>query len=292
MVTPRETQEYLNKQWSKIRAELNRRNISLLGIRVAEPHHDGTPHWHLLLFFNKSHRSEIRQVFRRYALEDSPNEPGAQKHRFTAKKIKWKDKNGKPQSAVGYVAKYISKNLSPTETTQKLNNDGKPVITTVDRVEAWASVWGIRQFQQIGGERITIWRELRRIRKDDPEYKNIPSEILETYHAADSGDYHQFLSSSEDHSKIEILRSFVRLSKQKMVDVVNTETGEVNTYPDHELFNHYGEPKSSNVIGLICGHQFLITRNTTWRLKPRREKPTGRAPARPGGLLPSLDLCQ
>jgi hypothetical protein len=290
--TPKQTQAYLNKQWSKIRAELDRRKISLLGVRVAEPHHDGTPHWHMLFFFHKSQRSEIRQVIRHYALEHSPNEKGAQKHRFTAKKIKWKSKDGKPQSAVGYVAKYISKNLSVTETTATLNNDGKPVHTTVDRVEAWASTWGIRQFQQIGGERITIWRELRRIRKTDAEFESMPSDFKETYHAADSGDYHQFIEASRDRSKIEMLRNFVRLSNNKTVERINLDTGEISTFQDHELFNHYGEPKVSNVIGLICGNSVLITRNTTWRLKPRREKPAVRAAARTDGLLPSLDLCQ
>lgn len=66
---PADTQRYLRSVWEKIRAKLHRENLRIFGIRVAEPHHDGTPHWHMLLFMRPEDVEAIREVFPELCLQ-------------------------------------------------------------------------------------------------------------------------------------------------------------------------------------------------------------------------------
>jgi hypothetical protein len=52
----------------------------------------------------QSDTKSVRDIFRHYALQDDPNEPGAQAHRFKAVEI-----DHERGTAAGYIAKYISK---------------------------------------------------------------------------------------------------------------------------------------------------------------------------------------
>ncbi|MDH4275045.1 MAG: replication endonuclease [Gammaproteobacteria bacterium] len=171
--TPREAQQYLSSCYSRVRPALDRRGIGMYGFRIAEPHHDGCPHWHFLLFCESGHAESAVEVFRRYFLADSPDEAGAAVHRVKVERIDWKR-----GTAAGYIAKYVAKNIDGLHVENDLY--GNPAMETSLRVEAWASTWGIRQFQQIGGAPVGVWRELRRV-KDMPE--GAP-EHLKAAHAA------------------------------------------------------------------------------------------------------------
>lgn len=144
------------KTWSRIRAEAKRREIGVYGFRIAEPQHDGTPHWHCLLFRKPEHASALKGIVRKHALKDCPNERGANEHRCDLKQI-----DSAKGSAAGYIAKYVAKNIDGAHVGEDLH--GKPAQSSAVRVEAWATRWGIRQFQQIGGAPVGVWRELRRV---------------------------------------------------------------------------------------------------------------------------------
>jgi hypothetical protein len=163
--TPKEAQVYLSKTWARIRSKLGRECFAWYGFRIAEPNHDGTPHWHLLVFFDakwpgdsgRAAMPRVMSIVRRYALRDSGSETGAKKHR-----VDFKEMDPAKGTAAGYIAKYVSKNIDGYKVEKDLF--GNEMLAVAQRVEAWASTWGIRQFQQVSGPPVGPWRELRRIK--------------------------------------------------------------------------------------------------------------------------------
>lgn len=206
---PGEAQQYLCGVWSRIRAELHRKDVTIYGFRVVEPHHDGTPHWHMLMFMEQRHVETVREVMRKHAMKIDGNEAGAKTHRFTVKAIDWSQ-----GSAIGYIAKYIAKNVDGMKASGGSVGDdhealpGTDASDTARRVEAWAATWRVRQFQQIGGAPVTIWRELRRWQAGEVdeaeklgaslwrELRGLPpvSSVLdEAVAAADAGHWNTFI---------------------------------------------------------------------------------------------------
>jgi len=164
----RDAQGWLCKMWARARAKLKRLSILFYGFRIAEPHHDATPHWHLLLFVPAHAVGALRAVLTGFWLSDHASERGAAEHR-----AKFETIDPARGSAAGYIAKYVSKNIDGAGEIgiAEDSETGARVADGIERVDAWASIHGIRQFQQIGGPPVGLWRELRRIRKpvDDNE---------------------------------------------------------------------------------------------------------------------------
>ncbi|QTL38510.1 replication endonuclease [Xenorhabdus budapestensis] len=184
--SPRDTQKYLCGVWAKIRAAYSRAGISVFGFRVVEPHHDGTPHWHLLLFMRPEHVEPMRDVTRHYAMKEDAHELNsevARNARFLVKPI-----DPEQGSATGYIAKYISKNIDGYALDGEVDSETGESLKDMSRsVSAWASRWRIRQFQQIGGAPVSVWRELRRLRGDD---QILPDEDMDNVRfAADVGNW-------------------------------------------------------------------------------------------------------
>jgi hypothetical protein len=171
--TPRDAQAYLVHVWACIRSALKRAGISPYGFRISEPHTDGCPHWHMLLFVGAAEVERMGRIVTDYALAEDGDEKGAAKNRVKLVRIE----AGKG-TAAGYIIKYVCKNVDGygVGDHKAFENDstfivapdifGNVEITPSQRVTYWSQVWGIRQFQQIGGAPVGVWRELRRIKAE------------------------------------------------------------------------------------------------------------------------------
>lgn len=194
--TPKQTQAYLCHQWAKARSKLAREGIELFGFRVVEPHHDATPHWHLLLFFKPEQLEAARSIIRSYALQhdlhDFGNAPHdiENEHKRYQPRFDFKTIDPAKGSATGYIAKYIAKNIDGfnVDDDHEAETSGEQ---GAQNVAAWASTWNIRQFQQIGGPSVTVWRELRRLR----EAIDFDDIIELARHAADHSNWSRYVEA-------------------------------------------------------------------------------------------------
>lgn len=184
--TPKEAHAYLNGVWQCIRAKNGREGVQPYGFRIAEPHHDGCPHWHMLVFVAPEQVERCIAIMREYALAEDGTEPGARKNRIKIVRIE----AGKG-TAAGYIAKYIGKNIDDEHVEDHIDEDGSiiakdllddDIIKPCQRVEAWAGRWCIRQFQPMGSPPITVWREMRRVQEET--IRNAPQYIRDAWQAA------------------------------------------------------------------------------------------------------------
>lgn len=251
--SPADTQRYLCNVWQKVRAKLHREEIRVFGIRVAEPHHDGTPHWHMLMFMLPEDVDRVRQILRDYAYQQDSGElksDKARKARFHAEAI-----DPEKGSATGYVAKYISKNIDGYALDGELDDEsGQQLKETAPAVSAWAARWHIRQFQFVGGAPVTVYRELRRM-ADSETAQGLSVEFAAAHDAADAGDWAAYVNAQGG--------PFVRR------DDLAVRTW----YQAGNELNEYGEETVSikGVYATSVGDDTpILTRLTQWKIVPKR----------------------
>lgn len=313
--TPTDTRDYLGRVWSRITAALARAEIKIFGFRVAEPHHDGTPHFHGLFFLRPEHVPLFRRIVARYAVREDRAELGlsyadtqadaktqarqlraegragsleelmasvgwegafwerpprwvwqAIKARVCFKAIDWSR-----GTAAGYIAKYIAKNIdgfkqtgesigqdfealgmAPTEDGDSSRPEETDASRTAARVDAWASTWGIRQFQQVGGPPVGVWRELRRW---DYAAQDAEHVLMMAAAAADAGNWGRF---------VEVMGGWEASRKAMPLTLAKEQ---------REPANRYGEEAQPAVYGVVEKEtgQLAVSRMHEWKVCHGRE---------------------
>jgi hypothetical protein len=237
--------------------------VHMYGFRIAEPHHDATVHWHMLLFCKPGDVDALSRLICGRWLAEYADEPGAREHRARVETIDLQrvGKDGRRTGAVGYLAKYVAKNI---DGFQLKHDDPAETDLLGDeaamRVDAWAKAQTIRQFQQIGGPSVTLWREFRRLREKLP-YPDVEA-IRER---VDAGDWLGFI---EALGGIEAGRSrFVRV-------VTDRETDPMWSMVDYLRAEADQPPPPVRIVGIQAvirvAHevvtQVIATRVGRWKL--------------------------
>lgn len=154
----RQSSDYLVETFAAFRKAMHKKGMRWYGVRVAEPHHDGTVHWHLLCFMRKKDRRSITELLRKFAIREDREELGSNTGpRFKSELID--SRKGTPTS---YIAKYVSKNIDGRGLGDEISKEtGKSLRDNAEHVSAWASLHRVQQFRFFGIPGRQAYRELR-----------------------------------------------------------------------------------------------------------------------------------
>lgn len=244
--TPRDAHAWLSKSWERFRAWAGRNELNYYGMRVVEPHQDGTPHWHGVFFMPLEQVAAFIKALQAYQFQrdseelyNSLGQPkfNAMKARFEAKIL-----DGTEGGAVAYLAKYISKNVDGFGLDGLTDSDNRKakLQDTVKNVTAWSRNFCFRQFQFQKTPSVTVWRELRRI-QDEQEYCTFEK----ARRAADNGFFSAYFDYMGGHRLPQSMRTIKPMKETKE--------------------NKYGESVPV-IVGVAGSGLEVLTHETEWKL--------------------------
>jgi len=93
--TVQDAHNHLNNVWKLFRTWCSNNDIKFYGLRVVEPHHAGTPHWHLMIYLDPIHSKSFLAALKLYALSVDRKERGLRS--IDSMQKKWKHREEVPQ---------------------------------------------------------------------------------------------------------------------------------------------------------------------------------------------------
>ncbi|MDX2320499.1 MAG: replication endonuclease [Moritella sp.] len=173
------------KLWGFVRAVLGKEDIDFFGTRVSEPHKDGTVHGHYFLFCHPDDKARIIEVMQHYATQEDREELGDDiTPRFVVE-----ENDPEKGGATAYIAKYIAKNVTGSflpESDSELN---------AFKARAWSSTHRIKQFQSFGSVSVSLWRTVRRAKREDVVFN---PDCLAMFDHADKSRWAKFCETAQE----------------------------------------------------------------------------------------------
>ncbi|WP_431022578.1 replication endonuclease [Erwinia rhapontici] len=260
----RQSSDYLvNSVFASFRKAMQRAGLRWYGVRVAEPHHDGTVHWHMLCFMRKKDRRKITALLRKFSIREDRAELGNN----TGPRFKSELINPRKGTPTSYIAKYVSKNIDGRGLGDTISKEtGKSLRDNAEYVTGWASLHRVKQFQFFGIPSRQAYRELRLFagqnRRSQPDGKPGAPVLAEprldaVLAAADVGCFATYITKQ---GGVLVPRS------THLIRTAYELTQEPGAYGDHGT-RVYGI-WSPLIAGRICTHA------TTWKMVKKSAVPS------------------
>jgi hypothetical protein len=251
----------LRRVWARFRALLADRDIATLGLRVWEPHRDGCPHAHALLYVEPGQVKAVDDALQSVCPEPVPPPlDGEGKPRRVASQMVVVDRERATPAT--YIAKYILKTCAgaPDAAERKgAEGEGDDIddqLAHYERHRATASERGWRRFGWLGVHGVQrVWQRLLTM-EELPE--DAPARVRMAWYALKDG---RWADALEALGAVGPRSQGVRLGYAEDEEHVDRETGEVTQRP---LLTAYGEPARKPVA--------VEDRATGWRLPLARQK--------------------
>ena len=174
--TPQETDAALASLWRRLRARASKSKINLIGPRVTEPHKDGCPHLHALLYpRSKEEAAALDKHMRALCPEPVPG------RRIASQMVEIDREKSAPAT---YIMKYVLKALPAWEAE---DNGSSPNIR---RIAAWASERRLRRFAWVGIHGLGMpWQRILNIDPESHEIGDAPKPIFDAWMAMQAKDW-------------------------------------------------------------------------------------------------------
>ena len=186
---PEATDDALRHRWNLFRSRMAKSKVRLLGLRVWEPHRDGCPHAHALLYVRPEQVGEVDRHLMAVCPEPTPG-------RRVASTLVEIDRTRSRGST--YVMKYLRKTLTPSPTgadaVPGTGDDDHMSGDHHDRTRATASERGWRRYAALGVHGVQRpWQRV--LTATDAEVAAAPVRVREARAALDEGRWADALES-------------------------------------------------------------------------------------------------
>lgn len=171
--TPREAHEWAQTRWQRCRRAFRDQDLMPFWIRAAQPHEDGTPHYHVVTWLRDEHEAAAVEAILRSRYD------GDHLRAIDVERLQ-----GDAAAASRYAARTIS--YIGRAVAEEKTGDADEAM----RYSEWARIWGIRRYTT-SHSHATVWRLMRR--KD----LKVPRHLRQVKRAACRANFQRFLRSVE-----------------------------------------------------------------------------------------------